>query len=531
MKEARNIFVIGLDRLKRYLLLAIATMIGAICLQLPGYPAEKISFNYGLLGFKIKVADLELFAKEGKVTRQLNFYLKRIPERQRERLQEFLQLSYDIDPVLVYRFSRTSVGTKMLQRVGEIIQIPHDTNGFYGLRGAVVQTAADPEGVNLVNFLKHFPTDIKLNLSELVKLLEQISKSETATKRFISQLPQPDTTTGLKSNLDSFPDLATLGQFSTTKQTLELYDRQRDRFLTTDLYLPQTDSSTPIILVSNGLGAKRDRFEELAQHLASHGFAVAIPDHAGSDRQRQKAFLQGLYRENFDATDFIDRPLDMSFILDELTKINQNKLKNQLNIDRVGIFGYSLGGATALSLAGAEINFSQLQQDCNQRLNLLNISILYQCRALELPPQQRSLKDNRIKAAYLFVPFGKSLFGEEQLSQVEIPIIWQAVDRDYLTSLLVEQVPAFNSLTRSDRYLVISEKLPHTTATLGRKQAKSKANTAKIAKEYQNILSLAFFKTHIAQNDEYSSYLSSDYLQAIAQEPYNLHLLKKQKSH
>ena len=109
--------------------------------------------------------------------------------------------------------------------------------------------------------------------------------------------------------------------------------------------------------------------------------------------------------------------------------------------------------------------------------------------------------------------------------------MWQAVDRDYLTSLLVEQVPAFNSLTQSDRYLVISEKLPHTTATLGRQQAKSKANTAKIAKKYQNILSLAFFKTHIAKNDEYSSYLSSDYLQAIAQEPYNLHLLKKQKSH
>ena len=43
-------------------------------------------------------------------------------------------------------------------------------------------------------------------------------------------------------------------------------------------------------VVSNGLGTKGDRFVELANHLASHGFAVVILDHPGSDRQRQKAY-------------------------------------------------------------------------------------------------------------------------------------------------------------------------------------------------------------------------------------------------
>ena len=52
----------------------------------------------------------------------------------------------------------------MLQRIGEIIQLPGDLNGFYGLRAAVVQTAQSPDGINLVDFLQRFPTDIKLNV-------------------------------------------------------------------------------------------------------------------------------------------------------------------------------------------------------------------------------------------------------------------------------------------------------------------------------------------------------------------------------
>ncbi len=516
---------------KYSLLFAIATLISVIALELPTIPAERIYFNYSLLGFKVKVADLEIFAKQGKITKNLNFYLKRVSPQQREKLQKFLQQSYDVDPVLVYRYSRTSVGIKLLERIGEIIQIPHDINGFYGLRAAVVQTAASPEGVNFVNFLKYFPTDIKLNLQELLKLLKQISNSEKDTQKFIASLQNQNQTTSSKYVFKNSKDFSVNGKFTITKQTREFYDHQRDRNLVTDLYLPQeiTDS-IPVIVVSNGLGAKRDRFVELATHLASHGFVVVILDHPGSDRQRQKAFVKGLYKENFDATEFIDRPLDISFILDELEQIQQKQFQNSLNLDRVGIFGYSIGGTTAMSLAGAEINFNQLEQDCAQPLNLLNISTLYQCRALELPRERRSLKDARIKAACIFVPFGKSLFGEAQLAKISIPTLWQVVDRDFLTSLQVEQIPAFNYLVNSDRYLVISEKLPHSNTTSSKEQLSSQAETSKIAKNYQNILSLIFFESYIAKNEEYRTYLNSEYLQGISQKPYNLHILDKSRS-
>ena len=510
--------------IKSSLFLAITALVGVVAIE-PAIPAERIDFNYSLLGFSLKVEDLAAFAETGEVSNSLDFYLKRIPPQQREKLQKFLQQSYNVDPILVYRYSRTSAGIKMLQRIGEIIQLPGNLNGFYGLRAAVVQAAASKSGINLIDFLQLFPTDIRLNLGELLELVEQVSAREEDTKEFIASLSSDEKES--KSDLKDLPDLSSKGQYRVIKQTLELYDRDRNRTLNTDLYLPDKTDSIPVIVVSNGLGAKRDRFEGLANYLASYGFAVAVPDHPGSDRRRQKAFLKGLYRENFDATDYIDRPLDISYILDELEQINSKSLDNKLDLQQVGVFGYSIGGTTALSLAGAKIDLARLKQDCDRPLDLLNISILYQCRALELSPQQQSLKDERVKAAFLFVPFGNSLFSKEELSKISIPIMWQVVDRDFLTSLLTEQIPLFNSLENSTRYLVVSEKIPHSNVTLSNQQQSSQANAFDVARTYQNILSLIFFKNYVAQEKEYQSYLSSEYIQAIEQEPYKLHLIEE----
>lgn len=497
-----------------------------LAIKSPSISAERIDFNYSLLGFKIQVKDLEAFAKHGEISSSLNFYLKRISPKQTERLQKLLRQSYNVNRVLVYRYSRSDSGIKILQRIGEIIQLPGGINGFYGLRAAVVQSAGSTDGVNLVDFLKRFPTDINLNLSELLKLVKQVSNTEDDTKEFIASLDQGQIP-GKKSNYKNISDLSKQGQFQVTKQTLDFYDPKRDRNLVTDLYLPENNKSTPVIVVSNGLGAKRDRFQDLANHLASYGFAVVIPDHPGSDRQRQLDFVRGLYKENFDATEYIDRPLDISYILDELAKINQKRLNNSLNLEQVGIFGYSIGGTTALSLAGAEIDFAQLEHDCAQQLDLLNISVLYQCRALDMPRKKQSLKDDRIKAAYMFVLFGNSLFNQQKLKEIAIPMMWQVVDRDFLTSLLNEQVPLFNSLENSSRHLVISERLPHSNVTLANEQRSSQVEAFKVAKTYQNILSLVFFQNYLAQDREYRPYLSAEYIKAIAQKPYILHILSK----
>ena len=512
----------GFGSLKHKLLSNIGFAIIAIGTALPLNAAERISFYYGPLEFSVAVDDLETFARDGEAN-ELAGYLNRFSPQQQEQFRSFLTASYPVDPVLVYRFSHTSVGERLLRRVGEIVNFPRGQNGFYGIRAALVQAATEPDGLTAINFLRHFPTDIQLNTEQTLKLIGQISTLQQETKRLVAQFKQM--TLADSKPPTSLPDLRKPGPFRVSMQTLTLQDSDRDRQLVVDLYLPQSNSEIPVLVISNGLGAKRDRFNYLGQHLASYGFAVAIPDHPGSDDRRQKDFLTGLYGENFDATEFIERPQDITFLLDQLERLNHNQFKDRLNLQQVGVFGYSFGGATALSLSGALFDFEHLEKDCRSQQYIVNISLLYQCRALELPQQSFNLQDRRVKAVFVYVPFGNSLFGTG-ISRVTNPVMWQSSDNDWIAPLLIEQIPSFSSLAVPDKYLVVSEKLPHTPVVLPTNQGESLEKIRQVAQDYQNVLSVAFFKVYVAQDQFYRSYLQPSYMQVLSEDPYFLSLVQ-----
>jgi hypothetical protein len=178
-------------KLVKYVFCLAIAISGVVAMEQSSLTAEKIDFHYSLLGFKLQVKDLATFADTGEVSDSLNYYFRYIPDKQTQQLRKFLRQSYDVDPVLVYRYSRTSAGIKMLQRIGEIIQLPGHINGFHGLRAALVQTAQSSEGINFVDFLQRFPTDIQLNLGELLQLVKQVAHSEEDTKEFIANLSPP----------------------------------------------------------------------------------------------------------------------------------------------------------------------------------------------------------------------------------------------------------------------------------------------------------------------------------------------------
>lgn len=398
--------------------------------QSPIYGAEKIRFNFGLLGFKLELEDLRYFAETGEVPQRLKFYLNRIDPTKRKELQNFIVQSYDVKPWLAYRFAHTSVGIKLLDRLGDFVQIPEDINGFHGIRAAILKTVTSSEENNLLNLLANFPTDIKLDLAEILELTREIRSTEQTSRDLVTSLATQTAQQQASSSEIIAGDLPIAGRFSVEQTTIEFYDQKRDRILISDLFLPETNKQNiPVVVVSNGLGARRTRFTELANYLAASGIAVLVPEHPGSNYQRQQEFIQGLHQENFAGADYLDRPLDVSFLLDELELLNQQALESKLDTSNVGIFGYSIGGTTALSLAGAEIDFTQLENNCNQELDLTNISVLYQCRALEIrdrtseasSTENSNLKDARIKAAFLFVPFGESLFSPQSLQSVKIP--------------------------------------------------------------------------------------------------------------
>lgn len=518
----------------RYHLILLSVLI-VLLITLPVQAAERIYFNYSLFGFSVTVDQLEAFAQNGKLDGRLGQIFNRFSPERRAQIQGALQARYQVDPVVIDRFGYTSPGERLFQELGEIVQSAARQNGKRGLRSAAVLAADDPRGVSVISFLRQFPTDIRIDLRRVLSFVQRVSNILKQTRQTVvtlNQQTQQSAATGPRLDFDQLPDLRQPGSFSYEKQPFDLQDVERNRNIRGDLFLPEnTNAALPVIVMSNGLGAGRDRFDEIAPHLASHGFAIATLDHPGSDRQRLREFYAGLHRENFEASEYLDRPKDITFLLNELERLNQTQLGNRLNLQQVGVFGYSFGGSTALSLAGAEIDFDYLEKDCQTETGLVNISLLYQCRALELPRDPVQLKDDRVKAAFIFVPFGKSLFGKAGMAKANIPIFWEVTDLDILTPLAVEQIDAFAALTSSDKYFSLTEGLPHARVTYDAISKLTNATTPwptlkLIAQNYQNALSLAFFKVYVAEDQQYQPYLTGAYAKALTESPYSLSLVQ-----
>jgi predicted dienelactone hydrolase len=106
----------------------------------------------------------------------------------------------------------------------------------------------------------------------------------------------------------------------------------------------------PLMVFSHGGSGLRFQNFSLAEVLASHGFVVAAPDHAGNTVHDQ---IEGT-GATFDEV-AVDRPLDVSLVIDwvaERVADSGDPLAGAADVGAVGVVGHSLGGFTALAAAG-----------------------------------------------------------------------------------------------------------------------------------------------------------------------------------
>ncbi|MBE9019415.1 alpha/beta hydrolase, partial [Chroococcidiopsidales cyanobacterium LEGE 13417] len=372
--------------------------------------ADRIYATYGAFESSVAIENLAEFAKTGEIEGGLIDYARRLTPAQLARLRDILTAPVDLSPVAISQFLYSSIGETLLQRLGQLIRTEAREPGFYAIRSALILAAAENrQGFTLLDVLRQFPTNgIRVNLGQSLEIVEELQAVINRTNEAIALVQRQSAAAAINqqpANFSQLPDLRQRGSFTWTKRTLELYDSSRDRAFIADFYLPQkaggrrqeaegrqgrqfripnSEFRIPIIVISHGLGSDRNTFKYLAQQLASYGFAVAVPEHPNSNAEQLRSLLNGRARAVTPPREFINRPLDVSYLLDVLAQLNRADPSFALNLQQVGVVGHSYGGYTALALAGAKLNFDQLQQDCQNLGETFNLSLLLQCRTLEL---------------------------------------------------------------------------------------------------------------------------------------------------
>ncbi|MFS0517554.1 alpha/beta hydrolase [Nostoc sp. UIC 10607] len=517
----------------------------------PGLGAERISFYYPPFGeFSLSVDSLETFAKVGKIDQDFSFYASRATPQQLAQLRDLLQQKFNVTPTLVSQVTYSPIGEQVMQQLGELLLTESRQNGFYAIRASLILAAVDQEGLTVVNLLRKFPSNtVRVNFTEGLRIVDDLSQLLKKRDEVVASLQKEAIAQAANSTIDFSQqlDLRSPGKFRWQKKSLELNDFSRNRRLPVDIYLPATQNSQlptqnslsppfPLIVISHGLASDRFTFVYLAEHLASYGFAVAILEHPGSNAERIQQYFAGLAGPP-DAEEFINRPLDIKYLLNELQRLDKSDpaLLGKLNFQQIGAIGHSFGGYTVLALAGAKINFEQLRQDCNPNNSSFNLSLFLQCQAIDLPPTNYELKDDRIKVIMAINPINSSILGEGGVSQIKIPVMLVAGSQDIFAPPVFEQIRPFTWLSDSNnKYLALIENATHFSAiaeptsendVLPVPPALLGPDRAPVY-SYLNALSVAFLETHLLNHPEYRSYLQPSYATFISKEPLNLSLLQ-----
>ncbi|MBD2725849.1 alpha/beta hydrolase [Nostoc sp. FACHB-892] len=509
----------------------------------PGLGAERISFYYPPFGeFSLSVDSLETFAREGKIDQNFSFYASRATPQQLAQLRDLLQQRFNVTPTLVSQVTYSPIGEQVMQQLGELLLTESRQNGFYAIRASLILAAVDQEGLTVVNLLRKFPSNtMRVNFTEGLRIVDDLSQLLRRRDEVVASLQKEAIAQAANSTVDFSQklDLRSPGKFRWQKKNLELNDFLRNRRLPVDIYLPETQNSLsppfPLIVISHGLASDRSPFVYLAEHLASYGFAVAVLEHPGSNAERIQQYFSGLAGPP-QPTEFINRPLDIKYLLNELQRLEKldPTLQGKLNFQQVGAIGHSFGGYTVLALAGANINFNQLRQDCDPITSSFNLSLFLQCQAIELSPTIYQLKDDRIKAIMAINPINSSILGEDGISQIKVPVMLVGASQDIFAPPVFEQIRPFTWLSASNKYLALIENATHFSAIA---EPTSENNVLPVPAallgpdrtpvySYLNALSVAFLETHLLNRPEYRSYLQPSYATYISQEPLNLSLLQ-----
>lgn len=181
---------------------------------------------------------------------------------------------------------------------------------------------------------------------------------------------------------------------------------------------PISDGKFPLVLLSHGAGlaGNPQAMSWIATPLAQQGFVVASPTHPGnSGENRSAAETMKIWLRPGDLTETLNAMETDSFF------------KAHLDQGKIGALGLSMGGNTALAIAGARIDPKLLASYCDT--DALNSSLCEWVRqsgvdlhTMNLQSAGRDNEDKRIRFAMAIDPAPIDIFEFKSFSGISIPV-------------------------------------------------------------------------------------------------------------
>lgn len=190
----------------------------------------------------------------------------------------------------------------------------------------------------------------------------------------------------------------------------------------------------PLAVYSHGSGGEGLLAYPYAELFASHGWIVVAPNHVGNTALDSVMDTSDPFPRNV-----INRPADITAVIDWAAAGLPGDLEGQAMTDRVFLFGHSFGAYTTFAAGGVDLDGDAVTADCTTGCEPYMEPGVPEALAADLG-------DPRIVAIAPQAPALVPFFASGELAGLDIPTMLMSARRDVTTTDAVQSIPAWEGL-------------------------------------------------------------------------------------